>query len=282
MIIPGSGSQALAAELAAALGEELAPVEYARFPDGELIARVGDVSPDRAVIVASTPTSDAHVELLQLQDAAREAGADEVITVLPYMGYARQDRVFQAGEPVSSRAVARAISANTDHVITVNPHERAVCDFFEPSAVAIDAASVLADPLPHDLVEPLFLAPDESATPLAETVCDAYGTGEVDYFEKVRLSGDEVEITPSDADVGGRDVVVVDDIVATGSTMSESIAVLNERDASRVYVACVHPLLAENAVTKLARAGVEQVIGTDTLERPVSRVSVAKVLAEEL
>ncbi|WP_435360135.1 ribose-phosphate diphosphokinase [Haloarchaeobius sp. DFWS5] len=282
MIIPGSGSQALAADLAAILDEDLAPVEYERFPDGEVMARIGDVSPDRAVVVASTPTSDSHLELLQLQDAAREAGANDIVTVLPYMGYARQDKVFKPGEPISSRAVARAISANTDHVITVNPHERAVCDFFEPSAIALDAASVLADPLPHDLVEPLFLAPDDGAIDIAQTVRDTYGTGETDYFEKTRLSGSEVEISPSDAAVAGRDVVVVDDIVATGSTMSESIAVLNERDAARVYVACVHPLLAQNAVTKLARAGVERVIGTDTLERPVSQVSVAKVVAEEL
>ncbi|WP_439027831.1 ribose-phosphate diphosphokinase [Haloarchaeobius sp. DT45] len=282
MILPGSGSQSLAAELAAELGEELAPVEFERFPDGEVMARIGDVSPERAVVVASTATSDAHLELLQLQDAAREAGADEIVTVLPYMGYARQDRVFNPGEPVSSRAVARAISANTDRVITVNPHEEAVCEFFEPTAEAVDAAAVLADPLPETLTEPLFLAPDDGAIELAETVCDAYGEGETDYFEKKRLSGSEVEISPSDANVAGRDVVVVDDIIATGSTMSESIAVLNDRDAARVFVTCVHPLLAQNAVTKLARAGVETVIGTDTLERPVSNVSVAKVVADQL
>ncbi|WP_323192900.1 ribose-phosphate pyrophosphokinase-like domain-containing protein, partial [Halostella sp. PRR32] len=112
-------------------------------------------------VVASTATSDAFVELLQLQDAAREAGASEVVTVLPYMGYARQDEAFTAGDPVSARAVARALSANTDRVLTVNPHETAVCEFFEPTATAVDAAGVLADPLPGDLGEPLFLAPDE-------------------------------------------------------------------------------------------------------------------------
>ncbi|WP_435348131.1 ribose-phosphate diphosphokinase [Haloarchaeobius sp. HRN-SO-5] len=282
MILPGSASQSLAAELAAELGEDLAPVEFERFPDGEVMARIGDVSPGRAVVVASTTTSDAHLELLQLQDAAREAGAREVVTVLPYMGYARQDRVFTPGEPVSSRAVARAISANADRVVTVNPHEAAVCEFFDPTATALDAAGRLAEPLPADLTDPLFLAPDEGACDLADTVRDAYGVGETDYFEKTRHSGTEVEISPSDASVGGRDVVVVDDIVATGSTMSEAIAVLNDRDASRVFVATVHPLLARNARTKLARAGVEAVFGTDTLERPVSSVSVAPVVAAEL
>jgi ribose-phosphate pyrophosphokinase len=282
MILPGSASQSLAAELAVELDEALAPVEYERFPDGELLVRLGDVDPDRAVVVASTTTSDAFVELLQLQDAAREAGANEVVTVLPYMGYARQDDAFNPGEPVSARAVARAASTGTDRVVTVNPHEPAICEFFEPTATAVDAAGRLAEPVPADLTDPLFLAPDEGACDLAATVRDAYGTGETDYFEKTRHSGTEVEVSPSDASVAGRDVVVVDDIVATGTTMSESIAVLNDRDASRVFVATVHALLACDARTKLARAGVEAVFGTDTLERPVSDVSVAPAVAEEL
>ena len=282
MILPGSASQSLAAELAAELDEALVPVEYERFPDGELLVRLGDVRPERAVVVASTASSDAFVELLQLQDAAREAGASEVVTVLPYMGYARQDEAFNPGEPVSARAVARAISTGADRVVTVNPHEQAVCEFFEPTATAVDAAGRLADPLPSDLTDPLFLAPDEGASDIVSTVRDAYGTGETDYFEKTRHSGTEVEISPSDASVADRDVVVVDDIVATGSTMSEAIGVVTDRGALRTFVVTVHPLLACNARTKLAHAGVEAVFGTDTLERPVSAVSVAPVVAGEL
>jgi ribose-phosphate pyrophosphokinase len=282
MIVSGSTSQSLAAALADELDEPLAPVEFERFPDGELIARIGDVSPDRAVVVASTPTSDAHVELLQLQDAAREAGAGEVVTVVPYMGYARQDRAFNPGEPVSARAMARAVSTGADRTLVVNPHEDAVCDFFDPAATAVDAAARLADPLPDALADPLFLSPDEGALDIATTVRDAYGGGETDYFEKTRHSGSEVEISPSDAAVDGRDVVVTDDIIATGSTMSEAVGILDERGAARVFVVCVHPLLAGSASTKLARAGVEAVYGTDTLERAASAVSVAPALAAKL
>ncbi|WP_135535028.1 ribose-phosphate diphosphokinase [Halostella pelagica] len=282
MIVSGSTSQSLAAALADELDEPLAPVEFERFPDGEQLASIGEVSPDRAVIVASTPTSDAHVELLQLQDAAREAGAREVVTVIPYMGYARQDDAFNPGEPVSARAMARAISAGTDRTLVVNPHEDAVCDFFDPQATAVDAAARLADPLPDALTDPLFLSPDEGALAIATTVRDAYGTGETDFFEKTRHSGSEVEVSPSDAAVDGRDVVVTDDIIATGSTMSEAVGILDERGAARVFVTCVHPLLARNAPTKLARAGVEAVYGTDTLERASSAVSVAPVVAGEL
>jgi ribose-phosphate pyrophosphokinase len=280
MIVPGSASQTLAAALAAETGDSLAPVSYEQFPDGEQKVRV-EADDDRAVIVASTVSDGAWVELLQLQDALAEQGVTEVTTVLPYMGYARQDRAFETGEPVSARAMARAISTGTDRVLTVNPHERAVCEFFDAPAKAVDAAGTLAEPL-GTLTDPLFVAPDEGASDLAETVRAAYGTGETDYFEKTRHSGTEVEIEPSEAPVAERDVVLVDDIIATGSTMSEAVGALNDRGAGRVFVTCVHPLLVRDAYAKLARAGVEAVYGTDTIERPVSEVSVAPALADAL
>ena len=308
MILPGSASQSLAAALASELDEALAVVETERFADGEFKLRVPDAghdgdgsssdapdrsgtpsdgsgdagsTRDRAVVVASTVSAEAHVELLQLQDIARQ-GFEEVVTVLPYMGYARQDDAFRAGEPVSARAVARAVSTGTDRVLTVNPHEETVCDFFDVPCEPVDAAPRLAEPL-CDLADPLFLSPDQGALGLAEGVRDAYGHGATDYFEKTRdYDTGEVSVEPSDAPVAGREVVLVDDIVATGSTMADAGAALRDRDAGSVRAACVHPVLAANARSKLAAAGVERVVGTDTVERSVSAVSVTPVLADAL
>ncbi|WP_254839954.1 ribose-phosphate diphosphokinase [Natronomonas marina] len=277
MIVPGVASQEIAAALSVELDEPLAAVEYDRFADGERLVRVPGTD-ERAVVVASTVSDRAHVELLQLQDAVRQR-AEEVVTVLPYMGYARQDEAFETGEPVSARAVARAISTGTDRVVTVNPHESAVCDFFEVPCETVDAAARLADPLPS-LSDPLFLSPDAGAVALAETVRDAHGSGETDYFEKHRVSDTEVEIRPSDAATAGRDVVLVDDIVATGSTMSTAIEQLSGPE--RVFVTCVHPMLAGSARTKLANAGADAVYGTDTVERAVSEVSAAPAIAAAL
>ncbi len=282
MIVPGSSSQLLAAALADETDRRLATATYDRFPDGETLAAVPEFDGESATVVATTDSDAAWVELLQLQDAVREAGASHVTTVIPYMGYARQDRSFADGQPVSARAMARAVSTGTDRVVLVNPHESAVADFYSVPVDVVDAAIVLADPLP-DLVDPLFLAPDEGAVGIAETVRDAYGTGETDYFEKHRdRETGAVSVSPSDASVSGRDVVVVDDIIATGSTMSEAAGVLTDRGAPRIVAACVHPMLAANAVTKLRDAGVDRIVGSDTIERGCSVVSVASVLGDAL
>lgn len=280
MILCGAASQGLGARLADELDTELGEVEYDRFPDGERIVRVPAPLEGRVTVVASTVSDGAHIQLLQLQDAAREAGANEVVTVVPYLGYARQDQAFEPGEPVSVRAVAHAIAGGSDRVVTVNPHEPDVMRYFDVPTATVDGAGRLAEPLP-ELSDPVFLAPDESAAPLATSVRDAYGDGTVDFFEKVRdHETGAVRVTPHDTGVADRDVVVVDDIIATGSTMSEAIDHLG--DPARVFVTCVHPLFVGNARTKLARAGAKEVFGTDSIESAVTSVSLAPAIAEVL
>ncbi|MFB6138381.1 MAG: ribose-phosphate diphosphokinase [Halobacteriaceae archaeon] len=278
MILSGRDSQSFARALAGATGTDLAVVETTGFADGEFVVRVPASLSGRAVVVAATVDDRAHLECLQLQDAAREAGASEVVTVLPYMGYARQDEAFRDGQPVSARAVARALSTGTDRVVLVNPHEPGVTEHFTVPAERVDAAPRLARGLPGDLDDPVFVGPDASAAGLAETVRDAHGTGEADHLEKHRdRETGAVTVEAAGCSVAGRDVVVVDDMVATGGTVSEAVSAL--ADPGRVFVATVHPLLAENARSKLAAAGVERVLGTDTLERPESAVSAAPSVA---
>lgn len=291
MIVPGTAAQSLAAALATETDRELAAVDVERFPDGEFLAGVPDLSGDEATIVAATTSAAAHLELLQLQDAVREAGVDRVETVLSYMGYARQDKPMAPrkgleesppGYPVSARAMARAISTGTDRALVVTPHATDVLDFFDVPATAVDGETVLASGLPEDLEAPLFIAPDEGARELATAVRDRYGSGSVDHFVKTRIDPETVRQEPTEADPAGRDVVIVDDIIATGGTASGAVRMLREDGAERVLVTCVHAILAETARTTLARAGVDDIIATDTVECPASRVSVAPAIADAM
>lgn len=297
MILSGSVSQAVANTLGDILDEPVLPLSYRRFPDGELIVEVdrsaslpvgatiddgGFTLDDRAVIVCSTPTPRAHLELLQLQDLATSAGAERIETVIPYLGYARQEVAHEPGQPASARAIARAIGANTDHVVTVDPHEPVVAEYFPAECTITSAISPLADALSVQSDAPVFIAPDEGARSLAIELRAAYGAGEVDHFVKERLSGETVEITPSEIDVTDREVILVDDIIATGSTMADSARLLLDRGATTVRVACVHPLLVTSGYTRLRRNGVAEIVATDTLERTVSQVSAAGPIASAL
>lgn len=297
MILPASASQVIATALGRAVDEPVVPVRYRTFPDGELLAEV-DVTADlpedvgveggrltidgRAVVVASTASAEAHLEVLQLQDIATAAGADPVVTVLPYLGYARQEVAHEPGQPASARAVARALSANTDRVVTVDPHEALVADYFDAPCEVVSAVPALAGALTVDGDRPLVLAPDEGARKLAVALRDALGTGDVDHFVKRRRGPKTVDISPSEADVADREVILVDDIVATGSTIAEAAALLLSGGATTVRVACVHALLVGDAYTRLHRAGIEEVVATDTIEGPVSRASAAEAIATAL
>ena len=278
MIVAGSASQVLAARVARETGRELAEVEYEEFPDGERMVRVPGATDEAVTVVASTPTDSKYVELLQILDACSDASRIDL--VLPYMGYARQDKKFEEGEPVSARALASAVP-RLDTVTTVNVHEDGVLDWFDADETHdLDAVPLLADSL--SVENPLVVAPDEGARALAESLADSLNGADADHLVKERLSGDEVRLHPKSLDAEGRDAVVVDDMVATGGTMSEAVEMLKEQGARSVHAACVHPVFARNAVLRLYSAGAEEVVATDTLSTALSKVSVAPIVARHI
>lgn len=266
--------------IAEQLNEPLAKLHSDGSVEGMLDRSVS--SDERVVVVASTTSSQAHLDLLNMQEYARARDPEEIVTVLPYMGYARQDKRFVDGEPISARAVAKAISTGTDRVYSVNPHNVDVLDYFSVPAEPIDAAPQLATPLPDDLVDPVFLGPDADAVWIAESVRDAYGRGDIDNFEKFRQSATDVEMDASGKDYDGRDVILVDDMIATGGTMSEAVKIIKQQETNRVYVCCVHPVLVDDAPSRLYRAGVKSIYATNTIDRSISTVSAAPPIADIL
>ena len=278
-IIGGSASQLLAGRISGLLGCDLPVSEFKRFPDGELYTRIlDDFAGDSVAIIQSTVTDSDLVLLLLLIDACGEA--DEINIVIPYMGYARQDKRFKAGEPISARAVAGAIKA--DNVYTVNIHDKSILDHFDAKAMDLDATPEIGRYIQNmDLKNPLIIAPDDGAIPLARSASKDLGM-DYDYLEKTRLSGEAVTIKPKSLEVRGRDVIIIDDIISTGGTMAETISLLRSQGAHGVFTACVHPVLSSNAVLRLSKAGVKGIIATDTIDKGVSVVSVAPVIAEAL
>ena len=278
-IVGGPASQLLASRTARALGTEPVLCEFNRFPDGELYLRIADeIKNESVTLIQSTPTDSDLVSLLQLIDACNEA--KELNVVIPYMGYSRQDKRFKPGEPISARAVARCI--NADRVFTVNIHEKSVLGYFPCPAKNLDAAKLLGEYIAgFGLENPILVAPDEGAEGLVKKVSSGLGF-DYDHLQKTRLSGDTVTIKTKNIDVTGRHVVLVDDMIATGGTMTESIKMLKDQGAIDVYLACVHPVLARNAVLRLFNAGVKDIIATDTLEKAESILSVAPLIADAL
>ncbi len=278
-IIGGPASQLLAGRVAGELDGNLLVGEFRRFPDGELYTRIlGDFAGDNVTIIQNTVTDSDFVSLLQLIDACEEAS--NINVVIPYMGYARQDKIFKPGEPISARAVARAIKA--DNVYTINIHAESILGYFDAKAVNLDAAPVIGNYIKNmELKDPFIIAPDDGAIGLARSASENLGL-DYDFLEKTRLSGDTVTLKPKNMAVKGRDVIIIDDIISTGGTMAETISLLRNQGAHEVFVACVHPVLSSNAVLKLFKAGVKGIIATDTIEKGVSIVSVAPVIAEAI
>ncbi len=277
-IIAGPASQLLASRVAQQLGIQPTICEYKQFPDGEFYTRVLDEEIDDVTIIQSTPQDSDLIALLQLIDACENA--PKINVVIPYMGYARQDKVFKPGEPISSRAIARTI--NADRVFTVNIHKKTVLEHFNADSFDLDASHLFGNYIRTlNLNDPLIISPDAGALELAKSASANVGIS-YDYFEKTRHSSDSVTIKDKEIDVVGKEVIILDDMIATGGTMAESIRMLKEQGAAEVYVACVHPVLARNAVVRLYNAGVTDIISTDTLEKAQSKITVAPLIADAI
>lgn len=283
-VVAGTASAPFAARLAKELGAAPVRTEFKRFPDGEGFARLLDPVRGQDVVIVQSTAPDANlVELLLWQDAVREAGAKSITACVPYYAYARQDRTFNPGEAVSSRAVAKAIAAGCDQAVTVDVHKRTILDFFGRKAHDVSAVPQLAAELASWGVDAV-LAPDKGARDRAAAAAEIIDVP-VDHLEKTRLSPTEVRMAAKELDVQGRRVAIVDDLIASGSTMLTAAQQLKQQGATAVYAACTHGLFTGNALPRLLKDGIDRVLCTDTwMPGPCSCdcVSAAPAVAEWL
>ncbi len=269
-LVPGSGTEALASAVAAQLGTELTPCEVERFPDGELRPAVAEVRGDDVFVLRSTgpPVNEHVVELLLLLDACRRAGADRITAVVPYFGYARQDRRGRPGEAVGSRVLADAVaSCGADRLLVVDPHTAALEAVCSIPCDMLTAARVVADAIRPSIPDgAVIVAPDLGATKLAERYASLLRHGPVAVVRKTRVSGEEVQAHDLVGEVRGRPAVIVDDMISTGRTIEAAMRVLESHGATPApTVVATHGPLVAGAIDRIAQLGVRGVYLTDTL-----------------
>ena len=286
-IICTQSSQVLATRLAKELTLSLTPVMRRRFPDGEIYIQI-EFSPNfltqthkKIILIGSTSTHDDIIELLLLIDACEE---EEIILILPYMGYARQDQKFNQGESISARAIARVFGARVSQVITVNIHKESIISEFSVPARNISLTAEIAahiktitsaDP------KPLLLAPDKGALGLVQDIakrCDL----DYDYLSKRRISGEKVVIESKSVPIAGRELVIVDDIISTGGTLATSAEMLIAQGAPKVHAICVHGVFIQGAYARLKQCGIEHLCSSDTIESAGSGYSAAPAIAQAI
>ncbi len=279
-VLGGSASPLLATRLAKELDVSQGKVDTKRFPDGECYVRIhDDLEREDVVLVQSTRTDQEVVELLLLQDSIQEFRVRSLITVVPYFGYARQDKLFNKGEAISSRALIQAIQRNTDTVLLVDVHNLTILTYFDIPVENISGMLQIANFLKEAGAE-MVLSPDEGSVSRARIVGQIIGTS-VDYLEKTRIDGDTVKITTKMLDVYRKRVAIVDDIISTGGTILEAAKQLKDQGAKEVIAACTHGLFAQGALEKLEKV-CDTIISSDTIENETSAVSVAPELAKAI
>ena len=265
--------------------------EVVRFPDGELRPVVGSMRGDDVYVIQPTgpPVNEHLVELLLLLDACRRAGAGRITAVVPYFGYARQDRRGRPGEAVGARVAADVLAAaGAQRLIVVDPHTAALEAMSAVPMEMLTAVPILASALAASVGMPSVVAPDLGAVKLAERYA-AVLRAPVAVVRKTRLSGTEVQAEELVGDVADRTAIVVDDMISTGATIEAAVQVLLDRRARpEIVVAASHGLLVGDASDRLRSLALGRLITTDSVAPqdlptlPIEVVSIAPLLADAI
>jgi ribose-phosphate pyrophosphokinase len=287
-IISGPASKELAEAVSALTGYPNVSVASKIFPDGESYVRIeGDIKGEDVAIVQTTcpPMQDGRLfQLAFLADSAKRAGAGKVTAVVPYLAYARQDKMFLSGEGISIETVARMLKASgIDELLTVNVHSESSLTTFPFPAKTASAIPLIAQYFVEKGHKKAYaLSPDKGAVYIAYEAQQVLG-GNAGHLEKQRdrYTGQTTQ-TGKGLEVKGQTVIIFDDIISTGGTIVGAAKILKELGAAHVFTACVHPLLIGDAAKRILDAGVEEIVGTDSVPGPFSKVSLAPLISKQL
>jgi len=296
ILVIGPASQLLGIRIRRELGIKSVNTETKIFPDGENYLRINiddeNLIKNKEVIILQSmgPSSRVNqnarfLELLMMIDSVKVMGAYKISVIVPYLAYARQDKIFRVGECTFAKNILKVInSLGIDEFLTVDIHNPDVLEELSCKAINIDSMSILAEYIQScgakDIV---VVSPDKGAIERSKAFAHHFGEKvPVDYFDKIRdLKTGEITMK-GQLSLKNRDVVIADDIIATGGTMAQAIKIAKESGANKIFAVATHALMLQQATYRILNAGADEIIGTDSIDNEMAKVSLVKVITDYL
>ena len=283
-VIGGNASKDLAKRIARRLKAKYVDADTRTFPDGESKITFRLNLKKSVVLVVQSTYPPVDTNLLQILSIISEVKriSSKIYAIMPYMGYARQDRQFLNGEIVTMSVVAKMLqAAGAKKAIVVDIHSKTALRHFKIPTENISAIPELAKYLKKlKLKNPIVVSPDTGGSLRAKKFADVLKSDFITLKKSRNRKTGKVSIQSTKADVNGKDLIIVDDIISTGGSVVKATQFLKKQKCKRVFVVCTHGLLVGDAEKNIKKAGVTQIISTNTIPRSISKVDVSGVIAQ--
>ena len=281
-VVAGPGSFDLANNIAKRLGAQLTVASLRIFSDGESSIKLSKVGKNCVIVQSTHPPTDTHlIQLLMMAKKCTDDGAQHVCWVIPYLGYARQDRAFLEGEVVSIGLVAKLFeTTGLEHIITVDIHSQLAMSYFT-SIQNVSSVPLLADYASKmKLRNPIAVSPDAGGTSRAREFARHLDMDVVVLKKsRHRVTGEVTVDEKLDTDISKRDAIVIDDIISSGGSIVKAAEVLHKKGVGKIYAMCAHALLIRDAARKIKSAGVQDIIATNSVPGEYSKVELSPEIA---
>ncbi len=285
-VIAGSASKDLGKRIARRLKAPYVEAKTRVFPDGESKITFGRIPKNSVVLVVQSTYPPVDTNLLQALSIISQARktSSKIYAIIPYVGYARQDKQFLSGEVVTMSIVARMLQAvGAKKVVVVDIHSKTALNHFKISKENISAIPELAKYFKKmKLKNALVVSPDMGGTLRAKKFAALLNTDFIALKKSRNRKTGKVLIQSSKVDVHGRDLILVDDIISTGGSVIKAAQFLKRQKCKRVFVACTHGLFVEGAEKKIKKSGVSRIISTNTIPRNTSKVDISGVISDSI
>ena len=288
-----SSSKKLAQDIASILGTKVGDCKVHHFADGEILCEIGESVRGKDVFIVqstSNPVTENLMEILVLTDALKRASAREITAVIPYFGYARQDRKAKPRQPITSKLVADLLTtAGVNRVVTVDLHAAQIQGFFDIPVDEMQALPLLIKYFRKKKVQDLcVVSPDHGGATRARKMSEAFDCP-IAIIDKRRPKPNVAEVMGIIGNVEGKNCILIDDMIDTAGTITAGVDMLKKKGAKDVYIACTHGVLSGPAVERLSTCAAKEVVITNTIEIPQDKkfdrlvsVSVAGLLAHTI